>query len=238
MKEMKNKLFLIFALLAILLLTACNDGEHENIEVDYSVDSENSTQMDYTERQAESEEDIFDAWIYVKTVIGDDGEPHQISEFTFSPSRINIYEDNTISAIFWETSINAVMIKISDYEFLVAKQVAISEGEQWHPEDVMLQYDAESGLLRWTSYNPFSYVHYHHFFARTHPFAVALCEYMGDYDGAASAFSATLDDNGTFITHMRIHPDISEFTFIRTVKISDKNNDYRFPIYDVAITVF
>ena len=196
-KEMRNKLFGVFALLAVLLLTACNDSEHENIEVDYSVESENSTQMDSTERQAEGEAHIFGAWIYVKTIIGDDGEPHQISEFTFSPPRVNIYEDNTISAIFWETSINAVMIKISDYEFLVAEQFAFNEGEQWHPEDVMLLYDAESGLLRWTFFNPFSDVFYHHFFARSHPFAVALCEYMGGYDGAVRAFLVTLDDNGT-----------------------------------------
>ena len=39
----------------------------------------------------------------------------------------------------------------------------------------------------------------------------------------------------TFVTHMRIHSDMPEFTFIRTVAISEETADLQFPTYNVSI---
>ena len=192
---MKNKLLGVFILLAVLLLAACNnDDEHENIIADYPVEIESSyIEADYSAEngnpkevssfeeqaeQAESDVDIFGAWVYVKTTIGDDDELLYIGEFTIIPPLINIHEDNTLSARFWGTTINGVVTAIGENEFILAEQtVTVYDEPVDSLDEVMLQYDVESGLLRWTRFNQFSGVYEHHFFARVNPFDTTLSEY-------------------------------------------------------------
>jgi len=108
---------------------------------------------------------LYGVWDYVKTISGNNEERHLIDEFAIYPPQIRIYADSTLFAFFGEVSINAVMIPIGDYEFLVSEQIATGEDERLYSEDVMLRYDEEHGLLRWTFFNPFSDVYKHHFFA-------------------------------------------------------------------------
>ena len=118
--------------------------------------------------EAESVINISGTWVYVESFVGigvgGNDEPRVIYEFSISPPYIEIDDNNTLFARFWETRINAILAPISQYEFFVTEQIATSEGEEWRPEDVILKYDTENSLLRWTV---FINEHIHHIFTRT-----------------------------------------------------------------------
>ena len=198
--------FMICILLATFFLSTCGS------QPIYDSENEYPEEANSFDEQAEGGVDIFGAWIYVKTII-DNGEPHQINEFTFIPPRINICSYGALSAKFWETSINAIVVMIGDYEFLVTEQIASSEGEQWYPGDVALLYDVENVLLRWTLFDQFSDMYIYHFFARPHPFSVALSDYMAAYDGVIRAFLVTLDDFGSIGMFVAKTPELVLFDY-------------------------
>ena len=109
------------------------------------------------------ESNITGAWIYVMTTFGDNETPHHVHEFTLSPPRIEICEDNTLVSTFWETSIEAVLVQAIPFVFLLSEQVAIGEGELWNPKNSLMIYDTERGLLRWSNFNGGEA---HHYFER------------------------------------------------------------------------
>ena len=107
--------------------------------------------------------DIIGTWFYMMTIFGDAETQGRIDEL--SAAQIEIRGDNTLVAVFHST-IEGVLVPNGRYEFLLTEQVAVGEGQQWHPEDVTLQFDPSSGSLRWTLFNPYSEEYVHHYFDR------------------------------------------------------------------------
>jgi len=117
--------------------------------------------------KAEEVINISGTWVYTES-FDNNNEPHIIYEFTIYPPYIEISDDNTLFARFWETSIHAILVSVGQDAFAITEQVATSEGEQWHPENVILLYDTENGLLHWRISSPSTGEKLmHHIFTRT-----------------------------------------------------------------------
>jgi len=163
----KKILILIFALaaIALLIVTSC-DPEPGDIPIQYV--PEESPETILTEPETEQEVadpvSIYGAWIHVMSTEGEEEAPLTISEFALSSPRLDISGDDRISAVFYGTFIDGILISTGMYDFTVIEITATVEWQQWFPDDVTLRYNLESGLLRYTVSYAGRVVH--HYFAR------------------------------------------------------------------------
>jgi len=109
---------------------------------------------------------IAGAWIYAFSTFGDDDISIVIPEFYDIPPLMEIDEGGTLTAWFIGGRHHAMLVPTDANEFLMTERTGFSEGEYWYIEDELLRYYPESGLLRWTSYNPFSERYEHRLFKR------------------------------------------------------------------------
>ena len=106
------------------------------------------------------------SWSYVFSTEGIQETPYFLQEFNLSVPWMDIYDDNTFSARFYETWLEGALTKTGAHAYRCKGAVrAWSEGELYNEEsDDVILYDAESGMLRYTV-NVADAQDIHHYFA-------------------------------------------------------------------------
>ncbi|MCL2827606.1 MAG: hypothetical protein FWD99_02600 [Oscillospiraceae bacterium] len=151
---MKKYVICALAIMLLLTLTACGNN---------TADAPAATPEPAPE---EANTSLVGSWVYVRSAEGDPGTPLSIYEFEISPPHLEINADNTTSALFWSTSMDGILVQTGTNAYRIADIASISEGEKWNPEDVLLQYDPTTELLRYTVWNEHSELNIHHYFTR------------------------------------------------------------------------
>ena len=158
---MKKYLIFVLAIMLLFTLAACSNSAAD------PPDAPAPTAV--PEPAPEPEEtggSIVGAWVYIKSTEGDQGTPLSIHEFELSPPHLEISADSTTFALFWSTSIDGILVETDRNAYRIADITATGEGETWNPDDVLLQYDPATGLLRYTIWNDYSKLNVHHYFTR------------------------------------------------------------------------
>ena len=106
---------------------------------------------------------IFGEWEYVRSTEGDEETPLVLHELELSPPRLEIGEDDTFTAFFYESRREGTITRPSQYAWYITYTIVESEGYQYHPDlNDSLAYDPISKLLRYT----FNIADVHHYFKR------------------------------------------------------------------------
>jgi hypothetical protein len=79
---------------------------------------------------------------------------------------LRVFPDNTFRMVIYG-SLEGYLVQQDEFLFEITDKTAFAEGETWRPLDNRwLRYFPETGLLRYSFFNPFSYVYVHYYFAR------------------------------------------------------------------------
>jgi len=138
---MKRRLILALAALLLLTLAACGDGGES------------------ASSAADGDVYLSGDWVHVKTTHGDEAEPVTVPEIERVPPRLVIgTDDTTMLEMFFEfdeeelfeVTVEGMLVRTGETSFTVAEHAWVDSIGSYTMPDAYLEYDRESGLLRYT----------------------------------------------------------------------------------------
>ena len=169
---MKKLIYLISILTLLLIATACTPTP-DPVPIPpleptpTATIAPEETPEPEEEPQALPALDLVGRWAHVEFTISEtiDGEETPGTVYDWLNMWLEIREDNTFLWVAYGT-IEGSLVQTGEHSFSATNLAAHSEGETWYPEeDQWLEYFPQTGLIRYTRFNPYGMFYMHDYFA-------------------------------------------------------------------------